>query len=167
MGPIISIGIVVVGVVGVKLLVRHQVRRRIRTEIDRTIELILTQLRDGYSIHSLHDIARKKGAWTLDDPTEAEWLNLFRQGKSKHVKEVKELVQRYQNGDTTRALVKAVVKDGPNVLKNMRVHRATGIIPSLVEAGYDMNQLNTIFANGQDRCHGSPPPCRGARPTLS
>jgi hypothetical protein len=136
--------------VGVKLLLRHNVRRQIRTETDRTIELILTLLRDGYSIHTLHDIARKKRAWTLADPTEDEWRNLFRQGRRRHKKEVDELVQRYQNGETTRALVKAVVKDGPNVLKNMRVQRATGIIPSLVEAGYDMNQLNTIFANGQD-----------------
>jgi hypothetical protein len=129
-----------------KVVLKHQIRCWIQTETERTIALILTLLRDGYNIHTLHDVAKKKRAWTYDDPTEAEWRSLFAQGSCRHVDEVKELVERYQS-ETTRALVKAVVKDGETALKRFRVQRAAQIIPNLVEAGFDMQQLNIIFSN--------------------
>jgi hypothetical protein len=127
-----------------KVVIKHRIR--VQSETERTIALILTLLRDGYNIHTLHDIARKKRAWSLKDPTEAEWVSLYAQGNCRHIKKVIELVERYQS-ETTRALVKAVVKDGKTALKRFGVRRATEIIPDLVEAGFDMQQLNIIFSN--------------------
>jgi hypothetical protein len=126
----------------------------VQMEINRTIVLILTLLRDEYNIYTFHDVARKKRAWTLEDPTEAEWLSLYTQGSCRHSDEVKELVERYESGTTARTLVQAVVTNGETTLKLYRVHRAWEIIQDLVDAGFDMQQLNLTFRNCQGQGMG-------------
>jgi hypothetical protein len=152
MDPVTAVSIV--AVVGIKLLYKNHARNQLRTETERTSELILTLLRDGYSIQSLHFVAKKCRAWTLEDPTEAEWQKLFTQGNYRHAAEVKELVDRYKSSEATRALVKAVLEGGEVALKKMRVQRAKWILPELVEAGYDIHQLMNVFNGFDGQCPG-------------